>query len=93
MCVLCWGKCKQGSQVAKTHFRELSDRGGGGVVIVNGGCCAIINGGFAIVDGGVRAIATHPGPTTDGGGGGGSLRAWSDFREIIHDLLASGRRC
>ena len=56
MGVLCWGKCKQGSQVAKTHFRELSDRGGGGVAIVDGG-------------GGVRAIATHPGPTTDGGGG------------------------
>ena len=28
-----------------------------------------------------------------GGGGGGVLLAWSNFREIVHDLLASGRRC
>ena len=62
--------------------------GGGGVArLSTGGVRDCRQGG-----GGVRAIATHPGPTTDGGGGG-VLLAWSDFREIVHDLLASGRRC
>ena len=70
MGVLCWGKCKQGSQVAKTHFRELSDRGGGCCAIVNGGCCAIVNGGFAICStGGGCAQSQHTPDRRPTGGG------------------------
>ena len=82
MGVLCWGKCKQGSQVAKTNFRELSDRGG---VLRDCQRGVLRDCQRAIVDGGGGRAITHPGPR----GGGGVLLAWSDFREMY--MICFGR--